>query len=133
MKVKEQIPTKSQSVRMKQYSDSSISGMERLHKSMTSYIKSISKTKEAEEKDRSLPVAYLGATMISHGQQLDRNSVFGSCLIGESAPLPRLTLTKLMNFKKWVEQTNGSPVLKRITLPRQLRAGSSRWNDRLLR
>lgn len=108
-------------------------GMERLHKSMTSYIKSISKTKEAEEKDRSLPVAYLGATMISHGEQLDRDSVLGSCLISESSLFTRFSLTRLMGFKAWAEQTNGSLAPKRITLPRQLRAGSSRWNDLLPR
>ncbi len=54
--------------------------MERLHKSMTGYVKSISKTKEAEEKDRSLPVGHLGTIMMGHGEQFDRESEFGNCL-----------------------------------------------------
>ncbi|KAI9809476.1 MAG: hypothetical protein M1826_003890 [Phylliscum demangeonii] len=55
-------------------------GMERLQKSMTTYVKSISKTKEVEDKDRRLPVAYLGTTMLQHGEQMDQDSIFGGCL-----------------------------------------------------
>ncbi len=51
---------------------------------MTSYMKSISKIKEADEKDKSLPVAYLGSTMVSHGEDFDKDSEFGACLISES-------------------------------------------------
>ena len=63
---------------------------------MTSYIKSISKTKEAEERDRSLPVSYMGSVMIGHGEQFGRDSVYGNCLVGESPdqtpcpPIPTL-------------------------------------------
>lgn len=87
-------------------------GMERLHKSMTSYIKSISKTKEAEEKDRSLPVAYLGATMISHGEQLDRDSVLGSCLISMGRTNERIARTQENYIAKatssWLESLERS-------------------------
>ncbi|KAI9791981.1 MAG: hypothetical protein M1816_003250 [Peltula sp. TS41687] len=89
-------------------------GMERLHKSMTSYVKSISKTKEAEEKDRSLPVAYLGATMISHGQQLDRGSVLGSCLIDMGRTNERIGRTQENYIGKatssWLESLERSLV-----------------------
>jgi hypothetical protein len=54
--------------------------MERLQKSMTLYIKSISR-KEAEDREKMLPVAFLGSTMISHGQDFQPDSEFGNCLI----------------------------------------------------
>ncbi|KAI9844326.1 MAG: hypothetical protein M1837_005630 [Sclerophora amabilis] len=56
-------------------------GMERLQKTMTTYIKSLSKTKEAEDKERILPVAFMGSTMVGHGEDFDRDSEFGNCLI----------------------------------------------------
>ncbi|KAI9677452.1 MAG: hypothetical protein M1817_006406 [Caeruleum heppii] len=56
-------------------------GMERLQKSMTSYIKSLSKTKEAEDKEKILPVAFLGSSMVSHGEDFEEGSEFGSCLM----------------------------------------------------
>ncbi|KAI9721514.1 MAG: hypothetical protein M1812_002276 [Candelaria pacifica] len=56
-------------------------GMERLQKAMTIYVKSLSKRNEAEDKEKSLPVAYLGSTMISHGEDFENDSEFGNCLI----------------------------------------------------
>ncbi|MCJ1303071.1 hypothetical protein MMC08_005878, partial [Hypocenomyce scalaris] len=38
-------------------------GMERLQKSMTTYVKTLSKRNEGEDKEKALPVAYLGSTM----------------------------------------------------------------------
>ncbi|KAI9805125.1 MAG: hypothetical protein M1825_000959 [Sarcosagium campestre] len=55
--------------------------MERLQKAMTVYVKSLSKTKEAEDKEKILPVAYLGSTMIGHGEEFEQDSEFGSCLM----------------------------------------------------
>ena len=55
--------------------------MERLHRSMNTYVKSLSKTKEADDKEKGLPVSNLGAAMISHGEDFEHDSEFGSCLI----------------------------------------------------
>ncbi|KAG9537762.1 BAR-domain-containing protein, partial [Aureobasidium melanogenum] len=55
-------------------------GMERLQRSMTTYVKSLSKTKEAEDKEKTLPIAYLGSTMASHGDDFEPDSEFGQCL-----------------------------------------------------
>lgn len=52
---------------------------------MTVYVKSLSKTKEADDRERGLPVSNLGSTMISHGEDFENDSEFGSCLIGMSA------------------------------------------------
>jgi hypothetical protein len=60
-------------------------GMERLHKSMTTYVKSLSKRNEADDREKVLPVAFLGQTMLHHGEDFEPDSEFGNCLIGESS------------------------------------------------
>lgn len=56
-------------------------GTDRVHKSLTAYIKSISKKSEGEDKEKSLPIANLGGCFISHGEEFDTNSNYGQCLI----------------------------------------------------
>jgi hypothetical protein len=48
---------------------------------MTSYVKSLSKRNEVEDKEKILPVGYLGQTMIHHGEDFEPDSEFGNCLI----------------------------------------------------
>ncbi|KAL9127869.1 MAG: hypothetical protein Q9217_003334 [Psora testacea] len=55
-------------------------GMERLQKSMTGYVKTLSKRNEGEDKEKSLPVSYLGSTMVGHGEDFEDDSEFGRCL-----------------------------------------------------
>lgn len=57
--------------------------MEKLQKSMNIYMKSITKRAEIEDKEKTLPVAHLGGTMISHGEDFELNSEFGQCLTSE--------------------------------------------------
>lgn len=57
--------------------------MEKLQKSTTVYVKSLSKRNEIEDKEKILPVAYLGQTMINHGEDFEPDSEFGNCLIGK--------------------------------------------------
>ena len=57
--------------------------MDKLHKSMTIYMKSLSKRNEIEDKEKILPVGYLGQTMIRHGEDFEPDSEFGNCLISE--------------------------------------------------
>lgn len=59
-----------------------VSGMEKLQKSMTVYVKSLSRRNEVEDKEKVLPVGYLGQTMIHHGEDFEPDSEFGNCLIG---------------------------------------------------
>lgn len=47
---------------------------------MNMYIKSLSKRSEVEDREKTLPVAYLGSTMISHGEDFEPDSEFGMCL-----------------------------------------------------
>ncbi len=56
------------------------SGMEKLHKSMSTYVKHLSKKVDTDVGDKA-PSAYLGSTMIGHGQDFAPDSEFGNCLI----------------------------------------------------
>lgn len=58
-------------------------GMEKMHEAMNGYIKAISKRSEAERKDKTLPIAYMGANMIAHGEDFEHDSEFGQCLTGK--------------------------------------------------
>ncbi len=49
---------------------------------MTAYVKTLSKRQEGDDKDKILPVAYLGSTMVSHGEDFEDDSEFGQCLMG---------------------------------------------------
>jgi len=55
-------------------------GMDKLHKSMSLYVKHIGKKSEGEDRDK-IPLGNLGSTMISHGQDFAPESEFGTCLI----------------------------------------------------
>lgn len=59
-------------------------GMERLQKSMTTYVKSFSKRNEGNDKEKILPVTYLGSAMLNHGEDFENDSEFGQCLISAS-------------------------------------------------
>jgi len=59
-------------------------GLEKLQKSMNAYIKTVSKRAEVEGKEKTLPIAHLGGTMISHGEDFEADSEFGQCLTSPS-------------------------------------------------
>lgn len=48
---------------------------------MTSYVKAISKRNEGDDKEKTLPIAHLGSSMVTHGEDFDVNSEYGQCLI----------------------------------------------------
>ena len=48
---------------------------------MTAYVKTLSKRQEGEDKEKILPVSYLGSTMVSHGEDFEDDSEFGQCLM----------------------------------------------------
>ena len=51
---------------------------------MTSYVKSMSKRNDVDNKEKILPVGRLGGTMIAHGEDFEDSSNYGQCLIGKS-------------------------------------------------
>ncbi|KAI5790190.1 hypothetical protein EDC01DRAFT_118044 [Geopyxis carbonaria] len=56
-------------------------GMDKLHNTMNTYVKSMSKRKEGDDKEKMLPVDVLAQAMIAHGEEFESDSLFGSCLI----------------------------------------------------
>jgi hypothetical protein len=60
--------------------------MDKLHKSMSMYVKSLSKRNEVDDREKALPGGYLGSTMISHGEDFQPDSEFGQCLDCEHSP-----------------------------------------------
>lgn len=55
---------------------------------MNVYVKSVSKRCEtSEDKEKGLPIAYMGRTMAAHGEDFEPDSEFGNCLIGTSPDL----------------------------------------------
>ncbi|KAL0637021.1 hypothetical protein Q9L58_004003 [Maublancomyces gigas] len=55
-------------------------GMEKLHKSMIVYVQSVSAKKEGDAKEKMLPIDGLAQAMITHGEEFESDSLFGSCL-----------------------------------------------------
>ncbi|EPE10497.1 bar domain-containing protein [Ophiostoma piceae UAMH 11346] len=56
-------------------------GMERLQRSMTAYVKWVGRRGETfDDREKGLPVSYLGRTMINHGEDFEADSEFGNCL-----------------------------------------------------
>ncbi|QKX60948.1 uncharacterized protein TRUGW13939_08094 [Talaromyces rugulosus] len=56
-------------------------GMDKMHRSMTAYVKVISKRTEGDDKEKTLPIAHLGSVMIQHGEDFDSSNDFGQCLV----------------------------------------------------
>ncbi len=55
--------------------------MDRLQTSTSAYLKSLSTRSEGPAKDKATPIANFGATLVSHGDDFDPDSEFGSCLL----------------------------------------------------
>jgi len=87
-------------------------GMERLHKGMTGYIKSMSKRNEVEDKEKTLAIQYLGSTMTTHGEDFEVDSEFGQCLSGlgrANERIARMQETYVANAtSSWLESLERS-------------------------
>lgn len=66
--------------------DYHVPGLEKMQRSMNAHVKAISKRSEIEGKEKTLPIAHLGGTMISHGEEFESDSEYGQCL---TSPFPR--------------------------------------------
>jgi hypothetical protein len=57
-------------------------GMEKMQKSMSGYVKWLSRRNELmEDKERGTPMSSLGRTMATHGEDFEQDSEFGNCLL----------------------------------------------------
>ncbi|KAF3935696.1 Endophilin-A2 [Dactylella cylindrospora] len=55
-------------------------GMERLHTSASTYIKSLSKRREGDDREKMIPVDIVGQAMVMHGEEFESDSLYGQCL-----------------------------------------------------
>lgn len=65
--------------------------MDKMQKSMTIYVKSLSKRAEGDDKEKTLPGGHLGSAMVTHSEDFEPDSEFGNCLAckyGLSCGLP---------------------------------------------
>ena len=65
-------------------------GLDKMQKSTNAYVKAISKRSELEPKEKILPIAHMGGTMITHGSDFESDSEFGQCLSRKEIFLPPL-------------------------------------------
>lgn len=54
--------------------------MDKMQKSMATYVKSLSKRAEGDDREKQLPGGHLGSTMVTHGEDFEPDSEFGNCL-----------------------------------------------------
>lgn len=54
--------------------------MDKMQRSMTLYVKSLSKRAEGDDREKSLPGGHLGSAMVTHGEDFEPDSEFGNCL-----------------------------------------------------
>ncbi|KAF3917151.1 Endophilin-A2 [Arthrobotrys entomopaga] len=55
-------------------------GMEKLHSSANIYMKSLSKRREGDDREKMIPVDIVGQSMVLHGEEFEQDSLYGQCL-----------------------------------------------------
>lgn len=91
---------------------------------MTAYVKTLSKRNEGSDKEKTLPVAYLGSSMVNHGEDFENDSEFGQCLI--SALNEGLTCFDANLKQTWGEQMSELHGYRKHMLQMRLQAGLNR-------
>jgi hypothetical protein len=84
-----------------------------MQKSTNAYIKAVSKRSEVEGKEKTLPIAYMGGTMISHGEDFEPDSEYGQCLNSTFHTFTTEPILMLTGNKCSAERRRGSLALKR--------------------
>lgn len=88
--------------------------MERLQRSGNGYIKSLSRRDAGEEKEKTLPIAYFGSAMVTHGDDFEPDSEFGQCLASlgrANERIARMQETYSVNAtSSWLESIERSMV-----------------------
>jgi hypothetical protein len=59
-------------------------GLDKMQKSMTTYVKSLSKRAEGDDREKTLPGGHLGSVMVTHSEDFEADSEFGNCLSSTS-------------------------------------------------
>lgn len=54
--------------------------MDKMQKSMTVYVKSLSERAQGTDREKMLPGGHLGSSMVTHSEDFEPDSEFGNCL-----------------------------------------------------
>lgn len=106
--------------------------MEKLHKTMNTYVQAMAKRCESDNKEKTLPITAMGSTMVAHGGDFEPDSDFGRCLTGETTQATSNSRYILTVSQILAEHTSDWEDYKRHTLterPRHgFRASKSHWH-----
>lgn len=69
-------------------------GMEKMNNATNIYIRSVSKRKEQDDKEKMLPLDSLSQSLIYHGEEFEHDSTFGTCLTSKSVPAYKILLPR---------------------------------------
>lgn len=101
-----------------------------MQKSMNGYVKNISKRSEIDPKEKVLPIAHLGGTMIAHGEDFEPDSEFGQCLNCKYAVRKgRKDILTCVQCSD--EHKSGFHARKKHTLTPRLQPCLNPWSDHL--
>jgi len=108
-------------------------GMDKLQKSTNGYVKWINRRNETnEDKEKALPIGFVGRMMVQHGEDFEPNSEYGNCLIGTTMSLVtswflRKQLTLIVQQPS-EEPTSRSQTSRKDMLPTSRRTGWRPWS-----
>ncbi|KAK5156825.1 hypothetical protein LTR04_005539 [Oleoguttula sp. CCFEE 6159] len=111
--------------------------MDRMHRSMNTYVKTLSKRNESEDKEKTLAVAHLGTTMVNHGEDFEPDSEFGTCLASlgrANERIGRMQETYVANAtSSWLESLERSLVqMKEYQVAKPAQAARKKLESRRL-
>lgn len=101
-------------------------GMEKMQEATSIYMKAISKRTELEKKEKTLPIAHLGTSMVTHGEDFEHDSEYGQCLTCKF--LAFSTTHLLIIAQHLVEHKNVWPEHRNRILSPLPTAGAIVWN-----
>lgn len=88
--------------------------MERLQQSANAYVLSMSRRDQGDKKEKQVPIAHFGSTMVSHGDDFEPESEFGQCLLSmgrANERIARLQETYCANAtSSWLESVERSMI-----------------------
>lgn len=100
--------------------------MDRMQKSMTVYVKSLSERAQGADREKMLPGGHLGSSMVSHSEDFEPDSEFGNCL-SCACDAPILPWSTLIVPQRSDEPTSAWRVCRRLMSRAPLLRGWRAW------
>ena len=103
--------------------------MERLQKSMSVYVKWLGRRAEpSDDREKGLPVSFLGRTMISHGEEFAPDSEFGNTLISMGRANERVAAMQ-ENFVSDATSTWLESLERSLAMMKEYQVRSAPWHN----